>query len=47
MLRGVDFELLVGALLVLVGVNGVGKLMLVLLFVRLYDLIGGWIMVDG
>lgn len=46
-LCGIDLDIKVGEIVVFVGLFGVGKMMLLVLLLCFYELILGWIIVDG
>lgn len=46
-LKGVNFDIEEGEIFVLLGLNGVGKIMLILLICGIFQLIGGIIYVGG
>lgn len=44
---GIDFELELGEIMVLVGLIGLGKIMFIVLVICFYDVIGGFVWFDG
>lgn len=45
--KGIDFYVLVGYMIVIVGLLGVGKLIILWLLFWFYDVIGGFVEIDG